>query len=75
MATKKAVAEETPSTTAEPAPAPAVVFRDTVYTSRVLILPDSLRGLPVRAQRVSVPADDDEALAYLDAHPDLVREE
>ncbi|WP_462402176.1 hypothetical protein [Pseudomonas sp. Marseille-QA0332] len=73
MATKKTAAEEPDITSAVPEPV-LVTFRDTVYTSRVLILPESLRELPVRAQRVSVPADDAEALAFLQAHPDLVRE-
>jgi hypothetical protein len=73
MATKKTTAAEDPSTTTEAAPAP-VTFRDTVFTSRVLILPDSMRELPVRAHLVSVVEDDAEAMAFLQAHSDLVRE-
>lgn len=44
------------------------VFRDKVYTSRFLILPDG-GTLPVVAGRVT--ASDDEQLAFLTAHPDL----
>lgn len=74
MATKKITAAD-PDTTTGAAPVPAqVTFRDTVFTSRVLILPDSMRELPVRAHLVSVAEDDAEALAFLQAHPDLARE-
>ncbi|MFK0086499.1 hypothetical protein ACIQUS_04310 [Pseudomonas sp. NPDC090755] len=48
----------------------ALVFRDTLYTSRVLILPDS-RQLAVTRGQVSAAADDSVALAYLQDHPDL----
>lgn len=72
MATKKTTAAD-PDTITEAAPA-QVTFRDTVFTSRVLILPDSMRELPVRAHLVSVAEDDAEALAFLQAHSDLVRE-
>ena len=51
-------------------PAGQVTYRDNLYTSRVLILPQG-RQLPVAGGRVSVSADDAEALQYLDAHPDL----
>lgn len=51
-------------------PAGQVTYRDQLYTSRVLILPQG-RQLPVAGGRVSVPTDDTEALQYLDAHPDL----
>ncbi|WP_433770895.1 hypothetical protein [Pseudomonas putida] len=47
-----------------------VTYRDQLYTSRVLILPRD-RQLPVTGGRVSVSADDAEALQYLDAHPDF----
>lgn len=73
MATKKTTAADPDTTEAAPAPA-QVTFRDTVFTSRVLILPDSMRELPVRAHLVSVAEDDAEALAFLQAHSDLVRE-
>lgn len=53
-----------------PDPAGQVTYRDNRYTSRVLILPQG-RQLPVAVGRVSVSADDAEALQYLDAHPDL----
>ena len=49
------------------------VFRDTLYTSRVLILPDG-RQLAVAQGQVSVPASDSAALEYLSRHPDLQQE-
>ena len=45
-------------------------FRDKVYTSRVLILPGE-RQLPVAKGRVTVAADDADALAYLQKHADF----
>ena len=51
-----------------------VTFRDTVYTSRSLVLPDSDRVLQVQAHTVSVETDDVDALNYLSNHPDLARE-
>lgn len=45
-------------------------FRDKVYTSRVLILPGE-RQLPVAKGRVTVAADDVDALAYLQKHADF----
>ncbi|MQU22140.1 hypothetical protein GHO35_13425 [Pseudomonas helleri] len=43
-----------------------VIYRDTLYTSRTLILPTDGRSLPVLKARVAVLATDAEALAYLD---------
>ncbi|MFB6403482.1 hypothetical protein [Pseudomonas putida] len=61
----------TPKTLPAPSEhAAQVTYRDTVFTTRVLILPGD-RQLPVARSRVSVPADDTEALQYLDAHPDF----
>lgn len=57
---------------AAPAPVavigPARVFRDKVYTSRTLIMPDG-RTLPVSQGRVTAVGDDQ--FDYLKAHPDL----
>lgn len=52
-----------------------VTFADTVYTSRSLYLAKGgdLREFKVVAKRVSVPADDAEALAFLADHPELQR--
>ncbi|RBJ82162.1 hypothetical protein C3L29_012840 [Pseudomonas sp. MWU12-2534b] len=50
------------------------VFRDTLYTSRVLILPDD-RQLAVAQGRVSAPAGDSVAREYLINHPDLQLQE
>ncbi|BAQ75248.1 hypothetical protein POS17_3554 [Pseudomonas sp. Os17] len=49
------------------------VFRDTLYTSRVLILPDG-RQLAVAQGRVSAPTGDSVALEYLSKHSDLQQE-
>lgn len=63
---------------ADPAAAPEVAqvtFADTVYTSRSLYLAkgEDLREFKVVAKHVSVPADDDEAVAFLADHPELQR--
>lgn len=65
MATKKA-------TTSAPAD---VTFTDKAYASRSLFLEQSgeLREYKVVAHRVTVPADDTEALEYLAGHADLQR--
>ncbi|PLR61154.1 hypothetical protein QCBJ_23325 [Pseudomonas sp. QC2] len=46
-------------------------FRDKLYTSRTLILPDSGRTLAVLKAQVSVQATDAEALEYLKAHEEF----
>ncbi|WP_019096800.1 hypothetical protein [Pseudomonas putida] len=55
---------------AEPA---GVTFTDRVFTSRSLFLQagDDLREFKVQAGRVTVQADDAEALAFLRGHTDL----
>ncbi|MNJ24273.1 hypothetical protein D3C77_186850 [compost metagenome] len=63
MATPKKTADATE-------PAAQVTYRDTAYTSRVLILSNG-RQLPVARGLVTVAADDTEALQFLQAHPDL----
>lgn len=50
---------------------PGRVFRDTLYTSRTLILPDD-STLAVTKARVT--ATTDEQFAFLKAHPELVQE-
>jgi hypothetical protein len=47
---------------------PARVFRDTVFTSRTLVLPDG-RTLSVVAGRVTACGDDQ--YNFLKAHPDM----
>lgn len=54
-------------------PAGATVFRDTVFTSRTLILPDG-RSLPVTQSRVIAGAGDTVALEYLQGHLELQQE-
>ena len=46
-----------------------IKFRDALYTSRTVVLPDG-RTLPVVKSLVMVEADDDVALKYLKAHPE-----
>lgn len=58
---------------AETAGASPTVFRDTLYTSRVLILPDG-RQLAVVQGRVSADAEDSAAREYLSKHPDMQQE-
>lgn len=52
-----------------------VTFADTVYTSRSLYLAsgEDLREFKVVAKRVSVSADDAEAVAFLAGHAELQR--
>lgn len=63
-----------PVALAPTAAGPLLTFRDTRYTSRTLILPDA-RELPVARGLVTVDADDDGALEYLNKHPDMQRVE
>ncbi|WP_433898202.1 hypothetical protein [Pseudomonas sp. PSE1(2024)] len=53
----------------QPISASSLTFRDTLYTSRTVILPDG-RTLPVIKSLVSVEAGDDIALKCLKAHPE-----
>lgn len=64
MATKK-------PTDAEPRSPASVTYRDTVFTSRVLIVGE--RQLNVAAGLLQVDEADAEALAYLDACADFER--
>lgn len=60
--------------TDESASAGPSVFRDTLYTSRVLILPDG-RQLAVAKGQVSADPGDTVAQDYLSTHPDLQLQE
>jgi hypothetical protein len=53
----------------QPISTSTLTFRDTLYTSRTVILPDG-RTLPVIKSLVSVEAGDDIALKCLKAHPE-----
>lgn len=46
-------------------------FRDKVYTSRQLILPESQRGLPVTKGLVEIAGSDTEAVKFLKAHDEF----
>ena len=72
-----------PQVNPEPLPQPVSVpvstlmkFRDKVYTSRQLILPETQRSLPVARGMVEVPGSDTEAVRFLKAHDEfeLLRE-
>lgn len=57
-----------------PLPHPEIpcVFRDTLYTSRVLILLEAGRTLKVEKGQVAVASDDTVALEYLHGRKDFV---
>ncbi len=55
-----------------PAPATLSLFRDTLYTSRVLILLEAGRTLKVEKGQVAVASDDTVALEYLQGRKDFV---
>lgn len=59
--------QEQTATTSSPALTLTMTFRDTVYTSRTLILPGD-RTLAIAKGMVSVSTTDDAALKYLNAH-------
>lgn len=79
MAVKKTAADDAATDAAAPAVVPdapaGVTFTDAAYASRSLFLQvgDDLREFKVLAHRVTVQADDDEALAFLGGHADLQR--
>lgn len=56
----------------EPIPATLNIFRDTLYTSRVLILLEAGRTLKVAKGQVAVASDDTVALEYLRGRQDFV---
>lgn len=62
--------QEQPVTTSPPPQTSTTTFRDTVYTSRTLILPGD-RTLAVAKGTVSVRTTDDAALKYLNAHAEF----
>lgn len=66
------MAKPTEKPAAESSPADLTVkFRDKVYRSRTLIIPDSGRTLPVAKFVVEVSASDEQAVSYLKAHAEL----
>ena len=46
-------------------------FRDTVYTSRTLVIPGGARTLAVAKGCVEVSASDEQAVSYLKAHAEF----
>lgn len=61
-----------PAATVAPAPATLSFFRDTLFTSRVLILLDAERTLKVEKGQVAVASDDTVAIEYLHGRKDFV---
>lgn len=53
------------------APDRLLKFRDKVYTSRTLIIPDTDRTLPVAKGVVEVSASDEQAVSYLKANAEF----
>ena len=58
--------------TEAPAPATLSIFRDTLYTSRVLVLLDAERTLKVEKGQVAVASNDTVGLEYLRGRKDFV---
>jgi hypothetical protein len=48
-----------------------LTFRDKVFTSRTLIIPETGRALAVAKSTVEVSASDEQALSYLKAHEEF----
>lgn len=65
------MAKTTDKTGAEPSPAALLTFRDKVYTSRTLIIPDTGRTLPVAKGLVEVSVSDEQAVSYLKANEEF----
>lgn len=66
------MAKTTEQPAADQSPADLLLtFRDKVYTSRTLIIPGSDRTLLVAKGHVEVSVSDEQAIAYLKAHPEL----
>lgn len=60
---------EKPATEEQATALPAsLTFRDLIYTSRTLVVPDTDRTYPVVKSLVVVPESDKEAVAFLNAH-------
>jgi len=57
----------------EPLPVTALLltFRDKIYTSRTLVIPNSNRTLAVTKARVEVSVSDEQAVSYLKANPEF----
>jgi hypothetical protein len=67
------MAKTTDISTADPSPARNLLltFRDKVYTSRTLIIPDTGRTLPVAKGLVEVSVSDEQALSFLKANQEF----
>lgn len=59
-------------TSDEPIPAALCTFRDTLYTSRVLVLLEAGRTLKVEKAQVAVASEDTVAIEYLQGRKDFV---
>ena len=67
------MAKTTEKPAAEQSPAADLLlkFRDTVYTSRTLVIPVGARTLTVAKGCVEVSASDEQAVSYLKAHAEF----
>jgi hypothetical protein len=67
------MAKTTDISAAESSPARNLLltFRDKVYTSRTLIIPDTGRTLPVAKGLVEVSVSDEQALSFLKANEEF----
>lgn len=65
------MAKTTDKSGAESSPASLLTFRDKVYTSRTLIIPEAGRTLPVAKGLVEVSVSDEQALSYLKANQEF----
>jgi hypothetical protein len=63
---KPATEEQTPA---------ALTFRDLVYTSRTLVVPETYRTYPVAKGLVVVPESDKEAVAFLQNNAEYAAQE
>jgi len=62
---------ELPADDVAPARDLLLTFRDKVFTSRTLIIPNSNRTLSVTKGRVEVSSSDEQAVSYLKAHAEI----
>lgn len=62
---------ELPAEAVAPARDLLLTFRDKVFTSRTLIIPNTDRTLAVAKGRIEVSASDEQALSYLKTHKEF----
>lgn len=65
------MAKTTDNPVSEQSPVTLLTFRDKVYTSRTLIIPDTGRTLPVAKGVVEVSVSDEQAVSYLKSNEEF----